>query len=630
MSDTQDKIPEKFGTVLGFAPGEVPAYSSDYASVDAELLPTRSAFRSYLDGVYLGFKWQCVEFARRWLYVNCGYIFDDVAMAYDIFELRSVRTVSDRKELPLHAFANGSPRRPEYGCMIIWAEGGEFEQTGHVAIAIEVTDDYVRIAEQNVGHQRWPAGCNWSRQIDARVTEDEEYWLECSFGDAKILGWVIQTEDKTFGEELDRVPVELLNLRARELPARAYPTRSWLNIANDDESAYVSMMGGHKLTSVDADARKFYVMSESAHEELIQASKQLHSMFMQATDHVLKHDHLLRRFAFPDSMLPKIRKSWDNRLNQLITGRFDFSISDKGIKVYEYNCDSAACYMEVGKVQGRWADHYECEAGDDPGETLFHRLVDTWKDSDVDGLLHIMQDDDPEETYHALFFKDVLEAAGKRCKIVLGLDGMHWNEAGDIVDEDGELVRWVWKTWAWETALDQLRRETDNDSSAPAGANPGLQSRQLRLVDVLLNDKVMVYEPLWTLIPSNKAILPVLWSMYPGHPLLLNTDFELTESLASGPYAQKPVVGRCGANVKLFSELDQLLEGTAGKFEDRDQIYQEYFPLPRVGDYFVQVSTFVAGRSWAGTGVRVDRSRIVTGRSDCMALRVVPDSELYD
>lgn len=207
---------------------------------------------------------------------------------------------------------------------------------------------------------------------------------------------------------------------------------------------------------------------------------------------------------------------------------------------------------------------------------------------------------------------------------------MHWNEAGDIVDEDGELVRWVWKTWAWETALDQLRRETDNDSSAPAGANPGLQARQPRLVDVLLNDKVMVYEPLWTLIPSNKAILPVLWSMYPGHPLLLNTDFELTESLASGPYAQKPVVGRCGANVKLFSELDQLLEGTAGKFEDRDQIYQEYFPLPRVGDYFVQVSTFVAGRSWAGTGVRVDSSRIVTGRSDCMALRVVPDSELYD
>ncbi|MDA0689830.1 MAG: CHAP domain-containing protein, partial [Proteobacteria bacterium] len=240
MSDSQDKTPEKFGTVLGYAPGDVPAFSSDYSSVDARLLPTRSSFRSYLDGVYLGFKWQCVEFARRWLYVNCGYIFDDVAMAYDIFELRSVRTVGDRKELPLQAFANGSPRRPEYGCMIIWAEGGEFEHTGHVAIAIEVTDDYVRIAEQNVGHQLWPAGCNWSRQIAARVTEDGEYWLECSFGDAEILGWVIQTEDKAYGEELDSVPVELLNLQARELPAREYQTRSWLNIANEDESAYVS------------------------------------------------------------------------------------------------------------------------------------------------------------------------------------------------------------------------------------------------------------------------------------------------------------------------------------------------------------------------------------------------------
>ena len=38
------------------------------------------------------------------------------------------------------------------------------------------------------------------------------------------------------------------------------------------------------------------------------------------------------------------------------------------------------------------------------------------------------------------------------------------------------------------------------------------------LVDLLLRPEVMVYEPFWTLIPSNKAILPILWHMFPEHP----------------------------------------------------------------------------------------------------------------
>ena len=62
-------------------------YSSDYETADKETLPNRHAYRSYVDGVFMGYKWQCVELARRWLYLNYGYIFDDIAMAYDIFRL---------------------------------------------------------------------------------------------------------------------------------------------------------------------------------------------------------------------------------------------------------------------------------------------------------------------------------------------------------------------------------------------------------------------------------------------------------------------------------------------------------------------------------------------------------------
>ena len=71
------KAVEPFGTILGYASGNVPVYSSDYATASDIEHPKRSSYYSYCNGVYMGYKWQCVEFARRWMYINKGYIFDD-------------------------------------------------------------------------------------------------------------------------------------------------------------------------------------------------------------------------------------------------------------------------------------------------------------------------------------------------------------------------------------------------------------------------------------------------------------------------------------------------------------------------------------------------------------------------
>jgi len=420
---TDDKgIPAPFGTVIGIAPGNVPVYSSDYDSADDRELPTRQHYRSYVDGVYMGHKWQCVEFARRWLYANRGYVFDDIAMAYDIFRLTTVRVVGDQSLLPLYSFRNGSLRWPEPGCLLIWDEGGEFETTGHVAIVTEVTPDYVRIAEQNVGDRPWKEGRDWSREIRAETTPEGNYWLECSFGDAKILGWVIQTDDATHAERIEPPNPKLFNLVARELPPAPGARKSWLNIANDDEAAYVEFMHGHAMQSNPADERKFYCVSDAAMAELRRATNELHALFMHATNYVLSDDSRLAPFNIPRALWPKIHQSWDNRRTQMITGRFDFSLSERGLKVYEYNCDSASCHMEAAKIQGKWAEHYGCDLGFDTGRHLQERISTAWRKSDVDDVLHIMQDDDPEETYHALFMQETIEEADIRTKIIRGVD----------------------------------------------------------------------------------------------------------------------------------------------------------------------------------------------------------------
>ncbi len=621
--------PAKFGALLGLGPGGVPAYSSDYATADKALLPNRQAYHSYVDGHFMGYKWQCVEFARRWLYLSKGYVFDDVPMAYDIFRLHSVRVAKDGSRLPLRSFKNGARRWPEPGCLLIWDEGGEFDITGHVAIVSEVFRDRIRCVEQNVENAVWPAGQTWSRELRVTVTQDGGYWIDCSYSDAQILGWVIQTDDDTFAEPLVEVDPGLFNLELRETPANGRDGTAWLDAEEPAEAAYMEMMGGASLVRDDADARKYFVIGETAKKELRRATNELHAMFMRATHYALQDDELLARFKLPPVLWPRIRQSWENRRNHMVTGRFDFAVSEKGLKVYEYNCDSAACHMECGLVQGKWAGHFGCADGHDAGEDLFEELVDAWKGSGVKGVLHIMRDRDPEEIYHARYMKKAIEAAGISCKVIRGLDGLGWDDQGCVVDEDGLRIDTVWKTWAWETAIDQLRAECDVEAeNLRLHKTIDKRTTAPRLFDVLLRPDVMVYEPLWTLIPSNKAILPILSMLYPNHPYLLDTQFVLTPELAANGYVAKPIVGRCGHNISLFDAREGLIGETKGQFDDRDQVYQQLFRLPVIGGLHVQVSTFSAAGAYAGAGVRVDRSPIITTMSDLPALRIVEDKEL--
>lgn len=612
-----------FGTPLGTASMGVIAYSSDYETVNEQQYPNRSAFRSYYDGIYMGYKWQCVEFARRWLYINKGLIFSDVTMAYEIFKLSSIRDVHNNVELPLYSFKNGSQKHPMVGDLLIWDDGGEFERTGHVAIVSAVFDDKIHIVEQNMDFVAWPSGANYSREIKAKIGNSGDFWLQCSFDDSIILGWVSQTQDNEYAVDTNESPSVLANILLQKVAPSNKINSPWLNIANDDESSYVSMMEGHWLTSSKEDFFNYFVISETAEEALDSATEELHGLFMHATDYVLQHPDLLARFALPTSILAKLRQSWDNRLNQLITSRFDFAMSDKGLKVYEYNCDSASCYMEAGKVQGKWADHVGVKQGEDNGSELFKRLVKAWKKSDAKGLVHVLQDDDREEDYHALFMKSAIEAAGLQCVRIVGLSDLTRDGQNNIIDANGNRVSWVWKTWAWETALDQLR--ADEEADGPDSNISHNDRSSLKLADVLLNDKIMIYEPMWTLIPSNKAILPVLWSLFPNHPLLLNTSFELSDELRNTGYVVKPIVGRCGENIQLVDQHNEIIEDKGGKFASQEQVFQQLFALPKIGEYFVQVSTFTASGLYAGSGVRVSRSMIIGKESDCMALRTIDD-----
>ena len=193
-----------FGEAIGIAPGGVVAYSSHYNSADPDKYPTRSSYIAFHNGIYTGYKYQCVEFARRWLVAAAGITFGDVNMAYQIFDVERFVPVREHEEdgrtalrrAELHPPAareinGGRKHRPLQGSLLLWHPEGYFEHTGHVAVVTAATEEFVRVAEQNVSDRKWPDGQDYARELPVKIGPNGEYTIvETHFSRTRVLGWV--------------------------------------------------------------------------------------------------------------------------------------------------------------------------------------------------------------------------------------------------------------------------------------------------------------------------------------------------------------------------------------------------------------------------------------------------------
>ena len=60
-------------------------------------------------------------------------------------------------------------------------------------------------------------------------------------------------------------------------------------------------------------------------------------------------------------------------------------------------------------------------------------------------------------------------------------------------------------------------------------------------------------EPGWKMILSNKAILPIMWQLYPDSPYILPAYFDEKQlKLSNSSYIKKPILSREGANIEVI------------------------------------------------------------------------------
>lgn len=101
--------------------------------------------------IYTGFRYQCVEYARRFLLLTTGCVFGNCGRASEIYAMKHLTHVETGETYPLHHFNNDgtATSRPEPGDIIIYPFHPELAPWGHVGVISFVEGNRVGIAEQN-------------------------------------------------------------------------------------------------------------------------------------------------------------------------------------------------------------------------------------------------------------------------------------------------------------------------------------------------------------------------------------------------------------------------------------------------------------------------------------------------
>ena len=159
---------------------------------------------------YTGYKFQCVEYARRWLINNMKCTFGDINHAAHIFEkISHVNDLINESKKLFQGFKNSNENFPKYGDLIIFPKFYG-QPWGHVGVITGVNPDkgYYEISEQN-NENYWEDPTSYARRLvmlyyEKQYTLTEIPWNEniieniknkglekeiASEGKSKITGW---------------------------------------------------------------------------------------------------------------------------------------------------------------------------------------------------------------------------------------------------------------------------------------------------------------------------------------------------------------------------------------------------------------------------------------------------------
>ena len=325
---------------------------------------------------------------------------------------------------------------------------------------------------------------------------------------------------------------------------------------DSDETSYIS--------------DELVVISETEAEAYYEATNTLYDMYIEAADYVIENN-LFHEIGIPFNLVEAIKESWENDIHWHLYGRFDLAggIDNKPIRLLEFNADTPTALFETAIIQWAMLKQNNLEE-ESQFNTLYESLVDNFKrlvtlEEDVstfeesyDGwnFLFTSVKGNSEEENTVRLLQHIAKDAGFNTEFAY-IDDIEFSSEDGIFYNDKNYELWF-KLIPWE---DIALEESD---------------LAMLLSNIIKNQKAIIFNPAYTLLFQSKGLLKILWDLYPNHPLLLETSFDV---LKGQKQVKKPVFGREGGSISILDEDATSIEHIKGDYDNHKMVYQAYTEL---------------------------------------------------
>ena len=347
--------------------------------------------------------------------------------------------------------------------------------------------------------------------------------------------------------------------------------------------------GFHSTEGTYWDESAAYIFKLKEIEAIETATNKIWEMCLAAVQHVIDNK-LYTQFAIPSFMIPYIEKSWNEDVPS-IYGRLDLGYANGQIKLLEFNADTPTSLYEAGIIQWFWLQDFDTKK--DQFNSIHEKLIAYWrylKPYLHEGILHFScVKESLEDLTNVEYLRDCAMQAGLETKLIF-IDEIGWDSnTQQFVDVEDESIKNIFKLYPWEWLANEA-----------FGQN----------IFADINNTHWI-EPAWKMLLSNKAILTILWNLFPNHEYLLQTNY-----MANGMtnYVKKPLLSREGANVSIVKE-NNLIEETKGEYGEEGYVFQEYINLENEFGFTALIGSWIIGGEASGIGIRESKSKITDNTS---------------
>ena len=323
----------------------------------------------------------------------------------------------------------------------------------------------------------------------------------------------------------------------------------------------------------------YYEFTSTEITEIETATNECHQMCLKAVQHIIDNK-LYATFGLNPLIIQAIEWSWEAEPPTLY-GRFDFIYDGfHPPKMLEYNADTPTALLEAAVIQWKWLEELYPEK--DQFNSIWEGLVAHWKwlkenRKILGSQIHFAHGDLWEDELTVAVLRDTAHEAGLATQSILMQD-IGWDAGRSwFVDLQGTRMWTIFKLYPWEWMVKE-----------DFGVNALSTQKDCQWI-----------EPVWKMLLSNKAILPILYELFPSSPYILKAFMNDPRGMTR--YAKKALLGREGSNVEIFGTTWEKREGP---YAESGFVYQDYAEIPDFDGNHPVIGSWIIGDSAHGIGIR--------------------------